>query len=365
MYSITLRQFQACGFNVVSDGSINLYPLCMSAPPPAVRLLPFLLAIWALGAHAHEATTPGEEHLRTAVIKSLAFLDKEADTWMDEKTCNGCHHMPQLLWSHREARRRGFAIDQKMWEEFVEWTYSRSKSTAPGLEMLALLKLAMPDKPAPELTSLIVKGQQPDGSWKPAGQLADMQRRGAHDAMGSSARLFLLALGTQAADLAATDEARAKAEALFSKDEPAKTVETLVFRTLYAQRFGPSEEAVKARAEILKLQHADGGWSFMVGEEISDSLATGQVLYLLQQSTEPSSSDAVARGQAWLLSHQREDGGWDIDITKISKIDRSKLEKKKSLKDATGIYTFWGSAWATIGLVQAFPVIKSQEPETR
>ena len=30
--------------------------------------------------------------------------------------------------------------------------------------------------------------------------------------------------------------------------------------------------------------------------------------------------------------------------------------KAKSFKDGTGVYTFWGSAWATIGLVQAFPV---------
>jgi hypothetical protein len=57
--------------------------------------------------------------------------------------------------------------------------------------------------------------------------------------------------------------------------------------------------------------------------------------------------------------HQREDGGWSIDITRISRVDRSGPDKAKSFKNATGIYTFWSSAWATIGLVQAFPVTES------
>ncbi|EDY19006.1 hypothetical protein CfE428DRAFT_3664 [Chthoniobacter flavus Ellin428] len=331
----------------------------MKAHPPTVRLFTFLLALSAAIAYGDEAPKPDDAQLRAGVVRSLAFLDKEADTWMDEKSCNGCHHMPELLWSHREAKRRGFAIDPKMFAEFVDWSYSHSKDTRAGLEMVALLKLAMPDKPAPELTDLIVKGQQPDGSWKPAGQLANMQRRGPHDAMGNSTRLFLLALGTQPADQATTDAARAKATAALAKDEPAKSVETLVYRGLYAQRFGPSDDVATARAELLKLQHPDGGWSYIVGQEASDSLATGEALYLLQQAPDTTSAEAIAHGQAWLLNHQRADGGWDIDITKISKTDRSAPEKAKSLKDATGIYTFWGSAWATIGLVQAFPITEA------
>jgi len=341
----------------------------MKAPPPTVRLFTFLLALLAAIAYGDDASKPDDAQLRAGVIKSLAFLDKEADTWMDEKTCNGCHHMPELLWSHREAKRRGFTIDPKMFDEFVDWSYSHSKDTQAGLEMVALLKLAMPDKSAPELTDLIVKGQQPDGSWKPAGQLANMQRRGPHDATGNSTRLFLLALGTQPGtqpgDQAAAEAARAKAAAALAKDEPAKSVETLVYRGLYAQRFGPSDDAATACAELLKLQHSDGGWSYIVGQEASDSLATGQALYLLQQALDTRSAEAIAHGQAWLLNHQRADGGWDIDITKISKIDRSAPEKAKSLKAATGIYTFWGSAWATIGLVQAFPIKETSPSPTQ
>ncbi|HSI12231.1 MAG TPA: prenyltransferase/squalene oxidase repeat-containing protein [Chthoniobacter sp.] len=331
----------------------------MNAHPPVVRLLIAVLALSAFAARAEEPPKPDEALLRAATVKSLAYLDKEADTWMNEQTCNGCHHMPALLWSHREAQRRGFVIDPKMFAEFVDWSSSLSKEAKPVPESAALMKLAMPEKAMPALTDLVIKSQQPDGSWKPASQFNSMQRRGPQDATSNTARMLLLALGTQPDAQAATDTARAQAAALFAKDEPAKSVDTLVWRTLYAQRFGPPADVAPLRAELLKHQHADGGWGYMIGEETSDSLATGEALYLLQQAPDPGSASAVARAQAWLLSHQREDGGWDIDITKISKIDRSAPDKAKSLKAATGIYTFWGSAWATIGLVEGFPVSES------
>jgi hypothetical protein len=333
----------------------------MNAHFPAIRLLLTLLALSAFAARGEEPPKSDEALRRAATIKGLAYLDREADTWMNEQTCNGCHHMPALLWSHREAQMRGFAIDPKMFGEFVEWSSSLSKEAKPVLESAALMKLAMPEKAMPALTDLIVKSQQPDGSWKPAGQFNSMQRRGPQDATSNSARMLLLALGTQPDAQATIDAVRAKAAALFAKDEPAKSIDTLVWRTLYAQRFGSPAEVTPLRAELLKHQHADGGWGYIIGEEESDPLATGEALYLLQQVPDPSSVGAVARAEAWLLRHQREDGSWDIDITKISKIDRSAPDKAKSLKAATGIYTFWGSAWATIGLVEGFPVSDSSK----
>jgi hypothetical protein len=323
------------------------------------RLLALLLGACGLCVHAEETTKPDEAKLRAAIVQGLDFLAREGDTWMNEKDCNACHHMPVLLWSQREAKRRGFAIDQARLDEFIAWADERATKTQPGNEMTAFMKLAMPDKPAPELAKLILKAQQADGSWKPAGQFATMQRRDAQEATGNSARLFLLALATQETDQPAADAARIKAAALLDKNEPAKSVETLVFRLLYVRRFGKAEEVDALRAEILKHQHPDGGWSFMIGEEKSDSLATGEVLYILQQSPDASSKDAIARAQDWLLRNQGEDGGWSIDITRISKMDRSGPAKTKSFKAATGIYTYWGSAWATIGLLQGVPVPES------
>lgn len=328
----------------------------MNTHPLIGRLLALLLCAWAGIGRAESAVAPEETKLRGAIGRSLDFLAKEGDAWMNERDCNACHHMPELIWSHQDAKRRGFAIDQKKLDEFIEWSDARTKNVKGSLEMVAFLKLALPERPAPELNKLILEGQQADGSWKPGGQFASMQRRDTTEAAGSSAHLLLLALATPETDKPAADEARAKAEAWLAKSDPPKSVETLVFRTLYTRRFGRADEAEALRAEVLKLQQPDGGWAWMIGEAQSDALATGEVLYLLQQAPDASCTDSIARAQAWLLGTQRDDGSWSIDITRISRIDRSAPEKSKSLKDATAIYAFWGSAWATIGLLQGIPL---------
>lgn len=328
----------------------------MYLPSPMWRLLAILFLCCALEARADNAEQPVGERLRPAIERSLGFLEKEMDGWMNSKDCNGCHHVPEMLWTYREAKARGVAVDQKKVDELLEWAVAREKKPTGGPEVSALLKLALPERPAPAVTKLIVDGQQPDGSWKPGGQFEGMQGRGKVEAGGNAARLFLLALSTQAEDRPALEAAQAKAAPVLDAGEPAKTVETLVFRLLYARRFGPSEKADAWRADLLKQQQADGGWAYQIGETLSDPLATGQALYALQQEPAASTAEAIARGQTWLLDRQREDGGWAIDITHVSRTDRSAPAKAKSFKDATGIYTFWGSAWATLGLLQGLPV---------
>ena len=313
---------------------------------------------------------PSESELRATITKGLGFLAKEGEAWMTTKDCNGCHHMPEMLWSHREAKLRGFDVDQEKFDEWLGWADEHSKDKKPGLEMMALMKLALPGRPAPELTKIILADQKPDGSWKPAGQFADMQKRGAPDAQGSATRLFLLALATPAEHAASDDAQAARAEGatlfetartnaaafLAKKDAPTST-ESLVFRTLYARSLGKPEDADALRGEILKQQRGDGGWSSFIGENMSDPLATGQVLYALHaEAADPRTAEAIARAQLWLCKTQREDGSWPIDITHISKMDRSATAKAKSFKDATAIYTYFGSGWATIGLLQSVPV---------
>jgi squalene-hopene/tetraprenyl-beta-curcumene cyclase len=322
-----------------------------------IHTTPLLLAaLWAaVVAHAAEPVPPDEPQMRAAITRSLEFLAREGDRWMNEKDCNSCHHMPELIWSHREAKQRGFPIDQTKLDEFIQWSKERKKKANAGLEMEAFLKLAMPETPTPELTKLIVAGQLPDGTWKPAGQFT-AQHRPLTEATENSARIFALALSIDEADRAQADAVRAKAAAVFAKAEQATSVDTLVYRTLYARRFGKPDEVTTLRQEILKAQHADGGWSWVIAEPKSDPLATGEALYILQQSADESSRGAIARGQAWLVGQQREDGSWPIDLTRISKNDRSAPDKAKSLKQATEIYTYWGTGWATIGLLQGVPI---------
>ncbi|HRH96978.1 MAG TPA: hypothetical protein PLB55_13640 [Prosthecobacter sp.] len=308
-------------------------------------------------AKAPPVKPPTEAELRAVITKGLGFLAKEGDEWMTAKNCNSCHHMPELLWSHREAKRRGFAVDPKKFDEWLEWSVERATDKKPGLEEAALMILAMPERPAPELTKLLAAEQKPDGSWSPAGQFSGMQKRGAPDAQASSTRLNLIALATLKEAAPQSDAAHAKAATMLQKKDAPTSMESLVFRTLFARRLGKPEEATALIQDIVKRQRNDGGWSSFLGENMSDVLATGQVLHALQPAAaDPAVANAIARAQHWLLQTQREDGSWPIDITHISKQDRSGPAKAKSFKDATDIYIYWGSGWATIGLLQGVPV---------
>ena len=327
----------------------------------AIPILARLLALWMgfIGVMAignDQLPSANSEQVRAAITKGLNYLSKDGDQWIAEKSCNGCHHLPELLWSHGEALRRGFAIDTKKLQEWTDWAKPLAKNKGPGLEELALMILAQPKIPAAELSKVILAEQKPDGSWTPGGQLSGMQRRGAEDAKANSVRLFLLALATADPGSPTTEDARKKAAVVLEKSAPPTSLESWVFRGLYAQKFGLPEEVAAIRSEIIKTQHDDGGWSSFLKEPKSDSLATGQALYFLQSSSaEPNVAAAITRAQQWLLTTQQEDGAWVIDIAQMSQVDRSD-PKKGSVKNAAAIYKFWGSAWATIGLLQSVPL---------
>jgi len=300
---------------------------------------------------------PSETEMRAVITRGLGFLVKEGDEWMAIKNCNSCHHLPELLWSHRAAKERGFAVDPKKFDEWLTWALERIKEKKPQPEEAALMILAMPDRPAPDLVKRLAAEQKTDGHWEPAGQFSSMQKRGASDARFNTTRLSLIALATPQPAAPELEVGRANASRMLQKENEPTSMESLVYQTVYARRFGKQEDTDVLLQQILKQQRGDGGWSSIIGENMSDPLATGQVLYALQPSSSNQPTDAaIARAQAWLVKTQLADGSWPIDITHISKVDRSAPAKAKSFGDATGIYTYWGSSWATIGLLQGVPV---------
>ncbi len=299
-----------------------------------------------------------ETELRATVSKSLDYLAKGGDQWMNERSCNSCHHMPQLLWNHREARARGFAIDEKKFVEWLKWTEANAKNIGPGREMTAFLKLALPDKPMPDLTKIVAAGQLQDGSWKAAGQFLG-QKRPAPEVTANSSLIFLLALAANDEDRAISDDAMKKAGAMFAKNEKANSVETLSYRVIVARRFGNQKNVVTISSDIAKLQHPDGGWGWQITDGVSDSIATGLALYALQPSSDSVIAAAITRAQRFLIATQKDDGGWPVDYAKLSKTDRSKPEKAKSRTDANMIYSYWGTAWSTLSLLQGVPLKKA------
>src|SRR5262249_39310930 len=73
--------------------------------------------------------------------------------------------------------------------------------------------------------------------------------------------------------------------------------------------------------ELLKLQQGDGGWSLPSlwkpspmrakdKQAASDGYATGLAIYVLKQAGLSPSDPRMAKGLAWLKTHQRESGRW-------------------------------------------------------
>lgn len=66
------------------------------------------------------------------------------------------------------------------------------------------------------------------------------------------------------------------------------------------------------RRSLLQRQNPDGGWGF-APEEPSNPFATGQTLFVLKRLGADDGEPVVAKGMAWLIDRQGEDGSWSAD----------------------------------------------------
>lgn len=328
-------------------------------------LAAFLFAVLP-AASAWAGPIPIERQAREAAARSLPYLADEGDIWIEEKKCVSCHQTGLLIWSHRLARDQGLAVNDAKLEEWTSWAIARQLSERIGengeilpglagssdLEGTGQLVLggAFRDAKASgeakrvgdfeKLIGLIRDGQQPEGSWKAGGQLP-FQKRPKPETDALSTAWNVLAL-----DVLGDDESRGRALAWLEKSGPkdAKSTEWSVASLLMTDRMGSTGEADAARAQLLSLQNADGGWGWLVGAP-SDALATGQALYALGE-TGLRGGDFAAVEMAWqfLVKTQGEDGAWKVPSSK---------EAKKGA--ATEVSNFFGSAWAVIGICRTLP----------
>jgi len=105
-------------------------------------------------------------------------------------------------------------------------------------------------------------------------------------------------------------------------------------------------------AELLARQNADGGWSARLGEgRASDAFATGQSLFALSRSGTAPDDPAIGRALRYLIAAQQVDGSWLVPTAAIH--EPSGKTDRNARTDS--VYQFWGTAWATLGLLQTLP----------
>ena len=283
--------------------------------------------------------------------------------------CATCHHGTMTVWALSEAKARGYPVAAETLADMTKWTKERIKDidkprdTRPGWSMvntpalyLATMAQAVPGQEAVSADELkqiaghLVRHQETDGSW--AWSLAPAKNRPPpvfeSDEVVTLLAHLALAPHVPADPKAKSDarDSREMASVWLLKAKPSETTQWLAIRLFRDVRAGVPSTDLQPRIEhLLARQNKDGGWG-QDKDLPSDAFATGQALYFLSLAGVKPDRTELQRGVSFLVGSQKEDGSWPM--------------KSRSHPSATPMtnpvpITYFGSAWATLGLVRAVP----------
>lgn len=292
---------------------------------------------------------------RTAIERSLEFIEREGLAWMEGRvpiqhgnSCVSCHHVGFAVWGLREARRQGIERAGTRIEELRD---RAARSLMPGAceaASCAPLVLAWADAgaaAAAELHALAVQltgKQAADGHWPAQGQFPT-QRRPIEESDAVMTMWTVLALDSLGVAEESIGESRAAAERWVRARPRGESTEWLVTRLLVEHRSGEGAASGSVARQLVARQNPDGGWPWRPGQA-SDAMSTGQAVYALALVGGEVAREPVHRAVGWLLSAQEADGTW---------VTASELVSSRPSTGKDYVYTYWGTAWAAIGLARA------------
>jgi len=231
--------------------------------------------------------------------------------------------------------------------------YSAS-SSGGGLDVLGQLLLsrdeAADDPSVSEFYSgaldLMERMQLSDGSWTPGNQFATMRQWPLPAANQATTMWAALAIADYEGPTGTHSQQVDRAIAYVTQ-QPAQpdNHEWLATRLLFAHRPGTADETGNLRQLLLDARGADGGWSWMKGGT-SDPFTTGLAIYVLSRvgGSDPA---VIANARKYLLNSQQADGSW---LTQSRNISNTTVPERLAARDE--IYHYWGTAWATLGLLE-------------
>jgi hypothetical protein len=299
---------------------------------------------------------------QTAIERGLAFLAKDALAWKAKHNCASCHHAALVVCSMREAKQRGHAVDEPVLAEMTKWVAesgdgkfglarpaSAPKAASPKAIYFALALGADP-KPDPVsqkglkiLLKTVEAEQTENGSWSTWPQTRPPIFGSSDESLTILATLAALPAAANG-DASAT-AVREKAVQWLRETKTDGDAQSIALRLVLWTLLGrPAEEREPLARRIRERQNADGGWS-QTKEMASDAWATGQALYALAHAGIKANEMPIARGRAFLIKAQRDDGSWPM----TSRPTTPEGKGSTSLIPITGA----GSAWAVLGLVRS------------
>jgi hypothetical protein len=311
-------------------------------------------------------SAPDAGDVRQCVQRSLPFLEKEAVEWMQTKKCVTCHHIPMMLWTHYEARKHGFAVNEKAVEDLASQALAHyldhpeftptgqdtgfmEKNLGPGTVYLSLALAANGAAGESSIKGLqrfrdnFVARQNENGSWTTTTNSPPLVD--GHDSM---TMLILAALGNS--DLNEQNREGRERALRWLKETPIRQQsQPLALRILVAVQSADKDE-VSRDVELLRgLQQSDGGWNQLAGLA-TDALATGQALYALNAAGAGPDDSAVRRACRFLTTTQQQDGSWLVHTRNPNSHDP--------------VISYYGTAWAILGLLRTLPPPPVASPVT-
>jgi squalene-hopene/tetraprenyl-beta-curcumene cyclase len=264
----------------------------------------------------------------------VQFLDSASLDWQQSWKCFACHtNLPYLMArpsvgadapAHRAVRKYAEELISLRWEEVGP----RFDAEVVGIAAALSLNDAATTNKLHPLTRVALDRmwttQREAGDWKwPTGcRWPPMESDQAY-----GVTLAAIAAGAAPEGYARTPAAQAgltKIRAFLNKHPPLNLHQKgmVLWASTCVDGMVSAEERKAWIKELLAAERPDGGWGFATlypwergdGKEqdlkSSDGYGTGFVVFVLRQAGVPADDPVMARGVAWLKTHQRASGRW-------------------------------------------------------
>ncbi len=295
--------------------------------------------------------------VRETITRSLPYLWEDGQAWIEKRGCVSCHQVPYMVWSLNAAAKHGFEVDQERLNKLNAWStqiknFDNPKNQQDRTEaeqakantdtmthlLLALGKYesSLDSSWEQKFSDYLVAAQKEDGTWKPCGQLP-FQKRSKEETTEATTTWTTLALLKQNKDSGLKTPIE-KISNSISKN--GTSTEWWAAQLLLAAQRNNSTKVKDLSEKLLSYQNEDGGWGWLVDEE-SDAFGTGLAIYALKQTNTIQKPEVIQNATKFLMRTQSDDGSWLVKSTKA-----------KHQKQVTPTATYWGTAWAVLGLLE-------------
>lgn len=310
------------------------------------------------------AAEPGT--VRSAIDRALPLLATAARGSAEHRNCFTCHGQALPVFALKAAVLRGWNTDRELITEQADHTLSYlqqgleryragqgqgGRADMAGYALWTLNSAGhAPDETTAVVVDFLLGYRNESAFWPPSSQRPPSE--------GSRFTATYVALrGIR--DFGSPEQQRLAEPRIAMAREwleanPGDDTEDRVFRLRALKLVNADLPLVRSAAdELIKGQHADGGWS-QTTELPSDAYATGTVLVALaDESCLAPDHPAYVRGVEFLLSNQEPDGSW-----KVSSRSRP-FQKYFETGFPHGTDQFISTSatgWATVALLKTIPL---------